>query len=181
MNMLETGSGLLLGALLALPHVQDPTPARDKPAVVVGTFDSRGVLFAYVRSAAFQQYVTAQKADIGRALERARTAGDKSLVADLERLGPAMQLRVHQQGFGTAPIDDVLARIEGKLPAIARQAGVDVIVSKWTLAYRDPSAKFVDVTELLAAQFDPSEATLESMRSIVAQDPVPLDQIEEHK
>ena len=75
--------------------------------------------------------------------------------AALDALGPAMQKRLHEQGFGTAPVDDIIARIEDKLPDIAKEAGVDVIVSKWTLTYRSPAAKFVDVTGLIAAEFDP--------------------------
>lgn len=147
----------------------------------MGTFDSRGVAIAYVRSDALGEYLHAQQADVERALQRAREAGDDELAASLEALGPAMQERVHRQGFGTAPVDDILARIEGELPRIAREAGVDVIVSKWDLAYRSPSAKFVDVTELLAGAFDPDADTLASIRNIVRTDPVPPDQLEDHE
>ena len=78
---------------------------RENPTVVVGTFDSRAVLMAYVGSDAFKDYLSAQKADVGRALDRAKAAGDQELVANLDALGPAMQKRIHQQGFGTAPVD----------------------------------------------------------------------------
>ncbi len=74
-------------------------------------------------------------------------------------------------------MDDIIARIEDKLPGIAKEAGVDVIVSKWTLAYRGPAAEFVDVTDLLAAEFDPDEATRKGIREIVETEPVPLDQL----
>ncbi len=150
---------------------------RENPTVVVGTFDSRAVLMAYVGSDEFKDYLSAQKADVGRALDRAKAAGDQELVANLDALGPAMQKRIHQQGFGTAPVDDIIARIEDKLPGIAEEAGVDVIVSKWALAYRSPAAKFVDVTDLLTAEFDPDEATLKGIREIVEIEPVPLDQL----
>ena len=43
----------------------------------------------------------------------------EQLAADLNALGPAMQQRFHHQGFGGAPVDDILARIEDRLPAIA--------------------------------------------------------------
>jgi hypothetical protein len=145
--------------------------------VVVGTFDSRAVLMAYIGSDEFKDYLSAQKADVGRALERAKAAGDQELVANLEVLGPAMQKRIHQQGFGSAPVDDIIARIEDKLSGIAEVSGVDVIVSKWALAYRSPAAKFVDVTDLLAAEFDPDEATRKGIREIVETEPVPLDQL----
>ena len=181
MKKLHTSIGIILGGLCVLTlGAQDKTTKRESPRIVVGTFDSRAVLFAYVRSAAFNSYLVEQKADVGRVIERARAAGDAALVADLEALGPAMQTRTHQQGFGTAPIRDILARIEDQLPEIARQAGVDLIVSKWNLTYSSPSAKFVDVSERMAAQFDPDEETLNNIREIMAQEPVPLDQLDEH-
>ena len=74
----------------------------------MGTFDSRAVAVAYVRSDAFADSMRALQAD----LERAKTAGDEERVAELEAMGPAMQKRIHAQGFGTAPVDDVVARIE---------------------------------------------------------------------
>ena len=89
-----------------------------------------------------------------------------------------MQKRLHEQGFGTASVDDIIARIEDKLPGIAKEAGVDVIVSKWTLTYSSPAARFVDVTGLIAAEFDPDERTLKMIRSTVETEPIPLDEIE---
>ncbi len=177
-------NGTLFGGMLALTMAlsgQDTTPTHKSPTVVVGTFDSRAVLFAYVGSDEFKDYLSAQKADVGRVLERAKAAGDEELVAKLDALGPALQKRIHEQGFGTAPVDDIIARIKDKLPGIAKKARVDVIVSKWTLTYRNPAAKFVDVTDLLVAEFDPSEETLQGIREIVAKEPVRLDQLKHGK
>ena len=180
MKKLNAGIGMLLGGLLVLTlSAQGTTTMHENPTIVVGTFDSRGVLFAYVGSDEFKDYLSAQHADVGRALERAKAAGDAELVAKLDALGPALQKRIHSQGFGTAPVDDIIARIEDKLPDIAEEAGVDVIVSKWTLAYRSPAARFVDVTDLLAAEFDPDEETWKGIREIVETEPVPLDQLKE--
>lgn len=182
MKKRNAGGGMLLGGLLALTlGAQGTTQTLEHPTVVVGTFDSRGVLMAYVGSDEFQAYLSAQKADVGRALERARTAGDQDLVAALDALGPAMQKWIHEQGFGTAPVDHILARIEDELQGIAEQAGVDVIVSKWTLTYRSPTARFVDVTDLLVAEFDPNEETLQGILSLLETEPVPLDQLEHGK
>ncbi len=178
---LRAGFGVLLGGLFVLTlSAQDITTTSENPTVVVGTFDSRAVAVAYVQSDAFRDYLLAQKADVARALERAKAAGDEGVVASLAALGPAMQKRLHQQGFGTAPVDDIIARIEDKLPDIAKEAGVDVIVSKWTLTFRSPAAKFVDVTGLIAAEFDPDERTLKMIQSTVETEPIPLDQLEDH-
>jgi hypothetical protein len=182
MKKLNASIGMLLGGFLVLASPQDPTAPGQGPSVVVGTFDSRAVLIAYVRSGEFKSYLAAQKENIEQAAERARTVGDRALVEELDALGPAMQRRIRQSGFGTAPIDDIIARIKDKLPDIAKQAGVDVIVSKWTLTYKSPEAKFVDVSLLLANGFDPDEETLKAIRGIMAQEPIPLDQLkDDHK
>lgn len=179
MNKLHAGIAVVLAGLVALTlGAQGEAPENDNPAVVVGTFDSRGILMAYVRSDQFGRYLSAQKADIARAVERAEASGDDQLLAALNALGPAMQKRIHEQGFGSAPVDDIIARIEERLPAIAEEAGVDVIVSKWTLTYTGPGARFVDVTELLANEFDPSEATLKGIRDLARREPVPLDELD---
>ncbi|MHC4429294.1 MAG: hypothetical protein ACYS0D_11945 [Planctomycetota bacterium] len=181
MKKLHAGIGLFIAGLFVLTLGAQDTPAmRKNPAVVVGTFDSRAIAVAYVRSDAFDEYLRAQKADIMRALERAKAAGDDELFADLEELGPAMQQRMHYQGFGTAPVDAIIARIEDRLPDIAEEAGVDVIVSKWALTYRNKDAKLVDVTSLLAAEFDPGEETLKTIRQLMKTEPVPLAQLTDH-
>ncbi len=179
MKKLHAGLGILLAGFVVLTlSAQDATSTGENPSVVVGTFDSRAILGAYIGSDAFAVYLVAQKKDVASAIARARAAGDDELVADLDALGPAMQKRIHEQGFGTAPVDDIIARISDKLPGIAREAGVDVIVSKWKLAWHSRAAKFVDVTELLAAEFDPDEETLKGIRNIVETVPVPLDELD---
>ncbi len=174
MKKLPAAIAILLAGLIVLTLSAQDTATRENPAVVVGTFDSRGVLFAYVGSDEFKSYLSARMVDVERALERAKAAGDEELVTMLNALGPAFQKRIHEQGFGTAPVDDILARIEDRFPGIAKKAGVDVIVSKWTLTYHSPAAKFVDVTDMIVAEFDPNEETLQGIREIVAKEPVTL-------
>jgi hypothetical protein len=55
---------------------------------------------------------------------------------------------------------------------------VEVIVSKWTLTYHGPTAKFVDVTGLIAAEFNPDERTLKMIQSLAETEPIPLDEID---
>ena len=175
----NAGIGVLLGGVLVLTmSAQTATTTPENPSVIVGTFDSRAIAVAYAQSDEFKDYIVAQQADIGRAIERAEAAGDEDLVAELNALGPAMQARLHGQGFSTAPVDDIIARLEPELPAIAAAAGVDVIVSKWTLTYSGPAAKFVDVTNRIAAEFDPTERTLKMIESLVETDPVPLEELD---
>lgn len=84
---------------------------------------------------------------------------------------------MHRQAMSTWPVDNILGKMQGSLPEIAREAEVKVIVSKWDLAYRRPGIKFVDVTELMVRQFDPDAETLEIVRHVQAREPVPLEKL----
>lgn len=182
MKSLTAGLGMLLAGVLAVaaPERTTQSQPQPQPTAVVGTFDSRAIATAWIRSAEFGRYIQAQQKDLRQAIDRAREAGDRRLAAELEAIGPAMQHRVHQQGFSTAPVDEILARISDKLPAIAQQAGVDGIVSKWQLTWRKPGAQFVDVTDLLVAEFQPDAKTLEIIARLVESEPQPLEQIKNH-
>ncbi len=186
MNKLFASCGVLLaGCLLSQPEstggAAAPTASGAVEPMVLGTFDSRAVLTAHVRSKAFSDYLAAQRADIDKATARARDAGDQALVAALDELGPAMQRRIHEQGFGTAPIDDLLATLKERLPVLAKQAGVDAIVCKWDLVYTADPARCVDVTELLVEEFAPDEATWKAVRSLMASEPVSAEQLRAHR
>jgi hypothetical protein len=169
---------LLVGLLVTAAVAQEIAATEDNPMVVVGIFDSRAIAVAYVQSEAFGSYMGEQQAAVAQLLERAKSAGNEQLVAGLEALGPALQKRLHEQGFGTAPVDDIIARIEDKLPEIAEKAGVDMIISKWTLTYCSPAARFVDVTNLVAAEFNPDARTLKMIESTIEAEPVPLGELE---
>lgn len=172
---------LVLAGTTAAKDTAAAAGADAKPAVVVGTFDSRAVAVAWVRSPEFSEYVAAQRKDVDAAVGRAKAAGDTALVRDLEALGPEMQRRVHRQSFGTAPVDDVIARIADRLPAVAADAGVDVIVSKWTLTWRAPEATFVDVTDRLVDEFHPDDATRKVIRDLVTTAPLSPEAIGRHE
>lgn len=173
LTMTKLGSviSLLLGGLLMVTPPSGPPTAPAKPALVVGTFDSRAIATAWVRSKEFAEYVAGLQVDVKSATKRANAAGDLRLAAALDALGPAMQERIHEQGFGAAPVDEIVAHIANRLPAIAKDAGVDLIVSKWALSWRAPGADCVDVTEAMVAVFEPSAATLEVIRELVTTDP----------
>ncbi|NQU50474.1 MAG: hypothetical protein HQ519_17630 [Planctomycetes bacterium] len=147
------------------------------PSAVVGTYDSRAIAIAFIRSEQMSSYLQKQMADFGTLRQRAVDQGDHGLVQSLDELGPAMQRKFHEQGFSGAPIDDILATIESRLPAIAKEAGVDLILSRWEIDYRTSSAQALDITELIAAEFKPNEATLKAMHEIMQTEIVPANQL----
>ena len=151
--------------------------AEGGPGVRVGTFDSRAVALAYYRSDEFRSQMAGLKAEY----EKAKAAGDEKRIQELDAEGPAQQELAHKQGFSTWPVDDILKKIEERIPGIAQQAGVDLIVSKWDLVYERSDAEFVDVTDLMVQPFAPDEKTLEIIQQLKTRKPVPLAQLESHR
>ena len=60
------------------------------------------------------------------------------------------------------------------------QAGVDVLISKWRIAYEGPNAKYVDVTDNLVILFEPDDETLDVIKQIKPIEPLPADQLKSH-
>lgn len=142
----------------------------------VGTFDSRAVAIAYFGSKTFNRHLNALRAE----LKAAKADGNQKRVKELEAEGPALQELMHKQGFSTWPVDNILETIERKIPEIAKQADVEVIVSKWDIVYQRSGVEFVDVTDLMVRPFEPDEDTWRTIKDIQKQDPVPLENLKKH-
>lgn len=164
---------MVVSLLLApgmVAHAEDPLPAK----VRVGTYDSRLVAVAYTASEGFQKRLVAMQAEVQAAMSK----GDQERVQVLQRNGRALQERVHKQGFSTWPIHDILKLVDKKLPLIAREAKVGLIVSKWDLAYRHANTEAVDVTPQLVELFNPNEKTRNILKSLATKEPVPLESLQ---
>ncbi len=143
----------VLGVTLAT--LASTATAQSNATERIGIYDSRAVAVAYAGSR-FQQ---AKMNELVSQQKKAKAADDKMEIARLETEGRAWQAQLHRQGFGTAPVDDLLAHISNELPKIQADAGVTQLVSKWN----DPelrkhaSAEKVDVTMKLVDAFHPNE------------------------
>ncbi len=149
--------------------------SRDVEKVRVGSFDSRAIAVAYVRSDKFKNYLEGLQAE----LEQAKAANDEKRVKELEIQGPEMQKLIHKQGFSIWPVNDILEHIKGDYPEIAEQADVDVIICKWDIVYKRADAELVDVTNQMVKLFDPDEATLKVIEELLKKPPVPLKDLDE--
>ena len=129
-------TGLAVYATVAAEQPQQKTSAA---MVRVGTFDSRVVAGAYYGSQAFDRQLKKLMAEH----EKAKAAGDSKRVKELEAEGPASQELAHKQVFGTGPVDNILAKIKGEIPRIAKMSDADIIVSKWDVVYQRPGVEFV--------------------------------------
>jgi hypothetical protein len=167
-------------ALVMIVSVVCVTMLAQEPAakVRIGVYDSRAIAVAFGGSETWQASVGKQLAAMQTEYKEARAAGNQKRVAELEAQGQAQQALLHKQGFSTAPVDDILAHIQDKLPEIAKAAGVGPIVSKWdkdALA-RYKSAELVDVTMPLVNAFHPTERQRNFATDIQKRPPVSLEE-----
>ncbi len=147
----------------------------------VGIFDSRAVALAYYRKFYKSPEFVARLKRLKEEHDQAKAAGDETKAKKLEAKGRGGQEHSHSQVFGSAPVDEIMAKIKDKLPTIAKQAGVDLIVSKWSVTYRSPDAQFVDVTEPMAKLFHPDENTLKMIRDLAKHPPLSAEELKKHE
>lgn len=147
-----------------------PKPIR------IGIYDSRAVAIAYAGSPIHDRILKDKMAE----RDKAKADGDEDGVKELEAWGQEHQQRMHHQGFGSAPVTEMLAHIKDQLPRIAADAGVDVIVSKWQLDYIDPDMEPVDITLKIIAPFEPKPQALKWIEQLKDKQPLSYDEIESH-
>ena len=146
--------------------------------MLVGTFDSRAVAMAYYQSEIHAKYIKDLKAEYAIA----KAAGDEERVRELTAEGEASQELAHKQCFSTWPVDKTMERIGERIPEIAEEAGVDVIVSKWDIIYMRPEADFIDVTFLMMLPLNSDEEAMKELLQELAQhDPIPLEELSKHQ
>jgi hypothetical protein len=159
---------LAAGVLFGRQAGGDP-PARP-PRLRVGVYDSRAVAVAAVRSGIASRQVQ----ELQEQLKQAEADGDDQRIQQVKKRGEALQTLRHLQGFSNAPIDDILAELKDRLPAIAREAQVELIVGH--VDYQAPGVEVVDVTDRLVGQFNPDEQTKQIIASM--HDKKPVDMID---
>lgn len=165
-------------ACITLPALgQGQTVASGPEAIRVGTFDSRAVAIACYRSEAFKSELKEKFSG----LKAAKESGDEAKVKALEAEGPALQHKMHLQSFGTAPIKNVIDRIKKQLPEIGKSANVQVIVSRWDVAFQQPGIKLVDVTDAMVNLFEPDAETIQVIKEIRDKAPIAAEVIKQHK
>lgn len=165
---------LVIGScvIYSMVRADDPDAKTEKAKLRVGTFDSRAIAIAYVRTDDFKQALKKMMEEH----KKAKTEGDEKKVKELEAKGQAGQQLLHTQGFSTASVGEYLEHVKDKIPAVAKEVGVDVIVSKWDMVYQSPDAEFVDVTDQLVKLFKPDEKTLKIGEDLRKIPPISLEE-----
>jgi len=166
-----------LGAFGVAKAADDNGQAAEKGKARVGTFDSRAVAVAYASSKFFNERLQQMKTQ----LAEAEAKGDKEKADQIKAQGKSLQEQMHLQGFGTASVKKYLDVVKDKLPAIAKEAHVDFIVSKWDVVYQDPAVEAVDVTEDIVKAFEPNAQTLKSIQDLIKHPPIAEEEIRKIK
>ncbi len=139
----------------------------------IGIYDSRAVAIAYANSPAFQNSLKPVRADY----EKAKAEKNEKRMKEINDRMQSGQRRMHEQGFSTGSVTGIMATVTNSLPALARQAGVTLIVSKWEVNFSAPDVELVDVTDEVVALFHPSEKVLGWVKSCREQKPLPIEEI----
>ncbi len=153
-------------------NIVEATQTQEPSSVTgirIGVYNSRALAMSYYRSEQFNTQLSALFAK----LEKAKETGDEKTIEELQSLGPALQELIHKQGFGDWPVSNIVKTISDKLPEIANQADVGVIINKWDITFQEPEVELVDVTHLLVNLFNPSKETMKIVDEIMKTDPVP--------
>lgn len=139
----------------------------------IGVYDSRVIAVAYGNSPEFQETLKPIMAEY----QKAKEAKDEKRMKEIDAKMKLKQRRLHEQGFSTGSVIGIMATVKDSLPAVARDAGVDVIVSKWEVNYQSPNVELVDVTDKVAALFHTSERGKKWLKQIPEKAPLPMEQI----
>lgn len=159
----------LSATLLAVGRAEQP---GSKPAVRIGTYDTRAVAVAYAASSHMKETL----AGLMKARDAARAAGNTAEVKAIEAKGEALQRKLHRQGISNMPVDDLLEPVSDRLASVAKEAGVVAIVPRVNCASAE--VEVVDVTDRIVALYEPTQRTLKMVASVRETQPMDLDAVE---
>lgn len=140
------------------------------PSMCIGIYDSRAVAIAFGNSKEGMEYVKNLHADMIKAMS---TKND-SLIQHIETRAKAYQMLSHMRAFSVGSVADILMKHKDEVDMVAKEAGVQIIVSKFELMYADAGIDVVDVTKPLVNLFKPNEQVLSWLSELPKQEPLPL-------
>lgn len=139
----------------------------------IGVYDSRAIAIAYGNSPAFQDSLKSVRAEY----EKARAEKNDKRMKEIDARMQLGQRRMHEQGFSIGSVAGIMATVKDALPAVAKKAGVQLLVSKWEVNYQLSDVELVDVTDDLVALFHPNEKVLGWVKSCKEKKPLPIEEI----
>ena len=146
---------------------------KNKNAIKIGTYDSRVIVFAYSRSQLFMDH---QK-KFSMQNDSIKNAKDSAKFKELSVMAMSYQHLLHQMVFSSGSVQDIIGLVKDKLPELAKQAGLVMIVSKFEVNYIDPSCEIVDLTNAIIPLFNPKENIEKMAGEIGKTKPVPIEEL----
>jgi len=122
----------------------------------IGTFDRTSIVVAFYGSPMWSEKLKAVQAE----QDKAKAAGDRKKVAELNKWGKDQQTLAHKQMAGSTNIDNIMETMKPMFTAVEAQAQVTTIVPEG--ARIDKSAAKADVTDLLMDQLQANARTRQS-------------------
>jgi hypothetical protein len=162
---------LVIYSMCLAPLWGGETPSAGPVKARIGTYDSRAVAVAYAASEQHQKLMKEKMQE----LKTAQAGGDSKRVKELKAWGDGQQRLMHMQGFAGAPVDDILAQVQERLPSVAKAAGVDALTRQ--VDYASADVQIVDVTDAIVKLFDPSEKTLKTIAEVRRHVPAKIEDI----
>jgi len=160
---------VVCAALIAAIVLPAAASAADG-TVRIGTYDNRAIAIAYARS----QYLPAAGAH--QAYDAAEAAGDTVRMQEIADEMETLQRKLHRQGFGRVPVDDLLEPVAFRLLELAADLSLDAIV--WICDFSGENVEVVDVTMDIVGLYGVDEETLSICKEIFDHDPVDLDDLD---
>lgn len=164
----------LLFAMILFMSVSNSADAQKaQKTIKIGTYDSRVIVLAYSRSEGFKTKLSG--------MEKKSESDMKSSDSDKKDQAAyrmiTYQFLLHQQVFCAGSASAVIEIVKDKLPQVAKDAGVSVIVSKWELPWNDPSAEVVDLTMEIAKLFNPTPDFENTAKEVASKRPIAIEEL----
>jgi len=136
----------------------------------IGTYDSRAIAVVSAQSTESMKFL----ADLQAEIKEAKAAKNDTLARQKAQTIEAYQVLMHLRGFSVGSVADILEKHKAEVDSVAKEAGVQFIVSKFELIHTGTGADAVDVTLPLARIFKPSEQQLKWISQLQDQQPLPM-------
>ena len=140
------------------------------PGVRIGVYDSRAIALAHGNSDEGKEFITGLMAEMAKA----KAAKNDSIVQHIEKTVKMYQVLSHLRAFSVGSVTDILEKHKAEVDLVAKEAGVQAIVSKFELIYTGDNVTVIDVTLPLARIFKPSEQAMQWISGIQEQEVMPM-------
>ena len=149
---------MLFSLLISSVMLLSGGSATSEAKVRIGTYDTRSVAVAYAASK--YNPVKEKMAEFGKA----KAAGDKARMKELESWGEEHQRLLHFQGFGHVPVSELLEPVKVQVKELVKKKGLSAITMSCDVVA--DGVEVVDVTEDLVKLYEPTGRTLKMAKEI---------------